>query len=117
MAGCQRIPALREVVQAAAFLEVEATAVELVCLQMKLETSITFSIKLLALAVFSKNCECCLITNEPLFLQLIKGPDSTKLTFPCSPGSDTVVQVSRGAAGICSLLYSCRYLEHRDHIC
>lgn len=32
MAGCQRIPAHREVVQAAAFLEVEGTAMELVCL-------------------------------------------------------------------------------------
>lgn len=54
MAGYQRIPALKEVMQAAAFLEVEATAMELVCLQMKFETSITLLVKLLLLAIFTK---------------------------------------------------------------
>lgn len=37
----QRIPDLREGVLAAAFLEVEAAVMELACLQMKFETSIT----------------------------------------------------------------------------
>lgn len=54
MAVCRRIPALREVVQAAAFLVVESTAMELVCLQMKFETSITLPLKLVVLAIFSK---------------------------------------------------------------